>query len=750
MPAGDVALYREVTGGTTVSSTGAALTFDATDAENRSSFVLSGSDVTVQEACRVLVLGGTRLKKVSAGAETGLIRIEHDPATGTFGVDHGGWGYGFWSDVNSVDKAPLAVAGMLDCVVGSKIRLNALSLGADITEDAASSFLQLYRLSPDAPVIKASRTSNINGIGTTYTAVPWDAEQIKDASFWSHSTSTNPENITWLGSATRALLICAVTITNPSTLAARMEGGIHVLKNGTALDFTQVTQFIQGSNGDSFATCRLVIPVDLATNDVLKVEVKVFLRETGSHTMRVQQNRAGIVLIALPPAVEWLRVRNASNQGANSSSVDFPCDTEDEEDAPFTHSGSSSEFTIARDRRFVLGYGLNIDRTSGSTGDDINWEGYFRKNNATDLATRGYGSFSEGAVSAQDYKDSTLCGAVIVQVASGDIFELRIDKIGAGTDASAVFLGGTGETKSLIWAFDLDDLTGAFSRYEATGEAVCSSAVCLARAVEARSVAEGIASAELTKKLLVEARVWGESGPQTELLKVYRVDARALGEGNPRVEGLLQAIGGPTQLLIEARVLGEAVLRTEVGLLRLLEARGLGESVLRTEVGLKQLLEARAVGEGIPTASTALKSAFEARSLGEALPRAELTLFRLAEARAVGEGIPRAELVKRLLVEGRALGEASPALGLRLVLGVEARGWGEALARLEPRLLRFLEARAWGEGQGVLLLVESGAQAPAQLIHVRRRGEEFIVVRSVQLTEVRRSTDIVRVPEELG
>lgn len=460
VPAGDAALYREVGGGTSITSSGAIHTYDTVDEEAGASFSQSGGEVTVREACRVLYFGGTEL--TVGAAETGDLRFSLDPNTGTYAIEPIGWCMSYASNANGINVAALGVAGVVDCVANAKLKLTSFSLSTNNwTESANRTYLHLFRLPADCEVFYGYRNSNLATVAAALLDLPWNAEVVKDSHF-THSTSTAPEEITWTGGSVRALLIVCVTFNNANGSPDAYEGGFQVLKNGTALNFTQSTNFAPGTGGDVLTTCRLCVPIDLATNDVIKVQVKQFVR-AGTQQIRVNQNRAGIAIVTIPDRVNWIQIRHASNQGAdNAAATDFASNTEGEKDSGFTHSTVTNNNRIQMDRvnhLYCLGYHLNVDRTSSSTSDDVAWDVAWQLNNGSNLNLRGFGAFTQGAVSALDYKDGSYsCGVMYRAAASGDFLELRTLKFGSGADASAVWTGGAAVGASLVWAFDIRDL----------------------------------------------------------------------------------------------------------------------------------------------------------------------------------------------------------------------------------------------------------------------------------------------------
>lgn len=702
MPAGDFGLYREAGGGTAFSSTGATIDLDTTDVQE-STFSRTGGEVTVKEACRVLCFAGMEAAKDAGGAETALMRVEVDQNTGTFLAEPSSYCQGYFSDLNGVTRAPMASVSLIDAVANAKVRLYAETKASSVLESAARTFLQLYRLPNSIQVVHLLRSTNLNTIGTTYVDVPWNSEILKDSSF-THSNSTAPAEVTWTGPASRVLVLFSLTVSNPTgTSPDRLGVGAHLLKNGSAVDFSQVTGHIRGTGDDINVTLRLAIPIDLATNDVLKVQVKVFARP-GSQTARVVSNRATMTVLAMPGSQSWLQMRNSANQDADSSSLDFLCNAEDEKGPAFSHSTSSntSEVTLQRTHRYLLGYKVSVDRGASATADNMAWDSFWRKNNSTDLDTRGGGGFSEGAQASVAYRESSITGAMIVAGAGGDIYELRIDKIGSGADSNADFLGGTGETKSLLWGLDLDELrpvagyalAGISSRASPkvvhSGRARCSPGAT--DRVQAVVAHQG------------RARCGGGSLERAQAVSVHSGRAKAVAGVQAR------AIGSKT---IRARVTALLGVLTRAAPQLTIGGGGGGLEILARGRALFGI-QARAIAQAVHGA--------RGRVPVGAQERAKARVTHAARGRSI------AGMAERAAPQGAHQGRG------RAMAGVDARAplARGFLARCKALLGVSVKAKAAGVhgASGKALVGQTGRAAPSKIAGARGRGEIIALIKA--------------------
>lgn len=462
MPGKDFGIYREATGGTSVGTTAVTIPLDTTETEDSAFTIAAGRDeVTIEEDGLVLFYHNGEYS--GTGAKTFRQILQRHDGVGWTNLN-GGFGYGHFTGVDGVDQDTVFVPGVFEFSNGDKIRVRARNEAASgtVTEAAARTALQLVKLPSAFDACILTRTGDVTNISSTWTSLSWTSQTKIDTATFTHSTVTNPQNVT-CKTAGRYLLASTVTYRGDGNGAEDFEGAqiqLRVMVNGALVDHSNQRRTIPGgSANESFMTVHHLMYLDLAADDVVRFERRAINKVDSLDEVDIDGDRCQLALVKIDDAADVIWLRHASDADPDPGPVSLPFDTEIEKDADWTHSTvTNNEEVTSPTAKIIMGTHVSFGRGGTPGTQDIAWDVYYRLAAGTRLS-RGSGASGPnlGDVSGSDLSNTDAVLGFMGE-ASGQVLEVRVDLIGTGADSASTCSGyGLKGIAYVWWALNVDD-----------------------------------------------------------------------------------------------------------------------------------------------------------------------------------------------------------------------------------------------------------------------------------------------------
>ena len=180
------------------------------------------------------------------------------------------------SDLNDAVEALQAKVGADSSAVTSSHDYKIASLETDVTTlQSDVTTLQSDVTDPFklvVPRIHLTKTSNqsITSGGVVY--VTWQTQDKIDTSYFSHSTSSSADDITFLESGLYMIVANVVTANSASSTRNTPRGSIRV--NGTEVTSTRTYDYDRGTEYGQYHNLRVVTVLNVTANDVIDFRVE--------------------------------------------------------------------------------------------------------------------------------------------------------------------------------------------------------------------------------------------------------------------------------------------------------------------------------------------------------------------------------------------------------------------------------------------------------------------------------------------
>jgi len=380
--AGDIAIYRESTAGEAfVAGTTADHDFDTP--------VATSSSVTLN-------VDNTQLELLS-GHYLAMHSTRYDSTSGTYrsevqtgfllnGITTSiGWGQGYTRRSNSDNEVLVSGGGIIDVasdddpLVMRSYRTDANAAGLQRVSDVTS--IQVLKLNDTWDYLRLSKTGTQVGpndpTGGTWVQITYDRQDEYDTGSFTHSTSTNPEDIT-LKEAGHYLIFAntygATGVGNTDRTMVRQK----LTLDGGDVDGSYTTLYIRGDNNtnethEGAPSIGMIIEAT-TTNQVLNVETN---RGDGTTAWTINTTEGGgyvdrtaITIVKLPDTAGYIRLDDGGTDNMNPTSLTpMGWSVEDEVNTDyFTHPATDSRIEVDVDGDYLFMSALYADTAGLARG----------------------------------------------------------------------------------------------------------------------------------------------------------------------------------------------------------------------------------------------------------------------------------------------------------------------------------------------------------------------------------------------
>ena len=330
------AIYIDSTGGESLTASDLEITFDGTPiVEDSATFSKSGSSITLKEAGHYLVLYNLQFVRTDSATTRRTevqARLELDGADVVAGRSQS------YTRHNNQDLNSLNAGGcVIETTAVNKV-LKLIAWRSDVistrtmTRVGAGCAIQIIKLNEDWDYFRGKRITT-DQTGPTSEAwgfpVEYNGQDEYDSDSFTHSTSTNPDEIT-LKDAGHYIVLASTHYWINST-SDRSEFLQRLLLDGSEIDGTQTSVYIRGNDGcqDGHVTWGGIIQTT-SSDQVLTVESR---RDDGTAACSIKADSTGITIIKIPVlgSGQVIRLDDASGQDMNAGSLTpVALDTQDE------------------------------------------------------------------------------------------------------------------------------------------------------------------------------------------------------------------------------------------------------------------------------------------------------------------------------------------------------------------------------------------------------------------------------------
>ncbi len=432
---GDIGIFREATGGDTISTTVTDIDWDTT-VQSDSAFALQANniDIDLADAGHYLVMYSVVTDDSSGGSsrtETQSWLRLNDTTNLAYGR-----GQSYIRRSGNADEGYNEGAAIIDVAANDNIRLQMQrtdNSSETVERRANASGIQFLKLHDSWDYLRTRPTSNQSfGSDENFTDVALGTDDEIDSGSFSRTGGA----IT-LKQGGHYLVTYNVGIVHNNN---RVNDEVRlVIDNGTPIEIpgTRVTTYMRGIEGtfDGMATWAGIIFV--TADDVLKLQVR---RESDSQpgTHEIKAAESGITIAKLPEGADFVRLGEASGgQDLSTSRTAITWDSTKEEDSDsFEHDNTNtSRINIEANDDYLFFHSLYADRASQSDGTRETQLFEWRTNGSTLLQYGTSGQYNRGDQGGTDAFTSGSSGGIIMPgLSDADYVELtQINEAGNGT-----------------------------------------------------------------------------------------------------------------------------------------------------------------------------------------------------------------------------------------------------------------------------------------------------------------------------
>lgn len=241
---------------------------------------------------------------------------------------------------------------------------------------ANESYMSIIRLGDDWDYFDAtSDSSGVAYLDTTPDNVDWEVQNNYDTGSFTHSTVTNPEQITLKTAGYYLVMFSADVDNNTDT---RDVAEFYLTLDGSEIDATRASSYTR--NTETCATSHVQLTALVKTTGSAVLRVAGTAEQSDATDMEYDRDRTHIQIVALPSDTQTNAVKVHDSAGADPTDGDSAApqdmDTNNYVDSDFAHSES-----------------VNPSRVTVNTTGDYLWIGHMRVEDATanardDIVTR--------------------------------------------------------------------------------------------------------------------------------------------------------------------------------------------------------------------------------------------------------------------------------------------------------------------------------------------------------------------------
>ena len=443
---GNIAIYREATGGDNITTTAFDQDWDTTVRADPA-YTLSGSDIELKQG-HYLVMYGSRFDSTG-----GSNRSEIQSGLVLDGTELPiGWSQGYIRRGSGANDAFTSGGGIINVDTnGDALNLETfrtdINSGSTVERTANASGINLLKLDDSWAYIRLSKTSSQTGpTDTTWVPVTYDRQDELDGESFSHTSGSSDVTLKQSGHyLVFANTYGAIQTNDRSVIAQRLT------LNGADIDGSYTSVYVRGNqNGESTyegATSIGMIIEATTTNEVLNIEVS---RVSGTTAWTIDNDdtgtyvdRTGLTIVKLPDSADYIRLRDSGTDDMNPATLTpMGWDTEDEVDVgSFTHSvvTNDSRMQVTTDGDYLFMGGLYA-QAAGVVRAVTN-QGWTQ--NVGSLTQYGQtGGYNRASGSADDVGNWS--GIIFDGMTMGDYVEMESQQLGAGGTVAADFKGVEG------------------------------------------------------------------------------------------------------------------------------------------------------------------------------------------------------------------------------------------------------------------------------------------------------------------
>lgn len=361
--AGEIAIYREATGGDTLGAGGSTAAgfishdFDTNDREDAGSFTRSGADVTLNRSGRYLAIYNSRFD--AAGASGTELRVEVQSYLTLDGAPlRGGWSQGFIRRQNTQDETITAGMAIFEATSGEVLQLRSFrtdtTASGTVSRSADATVLQLVKLDDiNMGFARLSLGANQGGpVDATNVKVAYDTDDEVGAGF-----SHNGSGDLTLVNGGKYLVIANTYIGNSSNRTAMVQ---RLTLDGAEVPGSKTTVYMRNAQSANEGAASIGMILEATAGQVLNVEGSLDVDLTG---LSYQGGRCALTVIELPSVAQgtapadpqYIRLQNTTDQDVNSATdTALVFGTQDELGLDFAHTVGTSAVTVVADGDYLF------------------------------------------------------------------------------------------------------------------------------------------------------------------------------------------------------------------------------------------------------------------------------------------------------------------------------------------------------------------------------------------------------------
>lgn len=438
MAAGDIAVYREATGGdviTHASNPGPNFDhdFDTTVRED-GIYSKSGSVITLGEAGHYLAFANSRYRIDPAGG--GRHELSNRLVLEGAETDNG-WSQAYTRDASGANDNAAFSAAILDAALDDTLvfRVNQTggTFGGALTREANAAGLQLLKLDDSWSYCRLSKSTNQSAptSATFGNAVTWNVQDELDTADFSHTSGSATITLDTIG---HYLILCNVHFQTTGG-GDRHEWNIRLALEGTEIEGTRGEAYARENTCDNGTAVIGIVIETTAVDQDLVVETNRTSGASGDSVILAGQT--AISIAKLEDSANYIRLEDSGSDSLNpASETAFGWDTELEVDAAsWIHPVTDSRMEVDTDGDFLF---LGCMWSDLSATRAVPW----RRWRLNDTTTYQYGSVAGYGRNSGANNVGGLCGLMANDLSDGDFIELTGTAIATNTGSTAADFKG--------------------------------------------------------------------------------------------------------------------------------------------------------------------------------------------------------------------------------------------------------------------------------------------------------------------
>ncbi|MGB2820198.1 MAG: hypothetical protein WBF17_04405, partial [Phycisphaerae bacterium] len=434
---GDIAIFSEVTGDQTITTSVFDHTWDTILRDDSATYVLvggpGGSGIELGETGHYLVMYSSRFDDQDGGnSASQRVEIQSNLSLGGTSLPVG-WSQGFIRGDSGVFEAVTSGGGIISATMGDVLTLQSFrtdsttAAARTIQRDPGNAGIQLVKLKESWDYLRLSQANDVFGpTSETFVDVTYDTQGEIDTGSFDHTAGTGDILLRQAGH----YLVFANTYFQKPSNTTRTNFAQQLTVNGTLVEGSFTTVYERGneSTDDGAASIGMIIETT-ATDSILNIEVA---KDDGSNPV-IKGGRTAVTIVKLPDDADYIRLTDSTDQDLHTdSTTPLTWDIEDELDTDgFTHSGSQIGVTENDDYLFLTAFADQSDNEAQRAVPWVRW----RENGSTfynHASTTTYHRNSGGSHWAGNWT------GLVMGMEAGDYIEATTEKLGTNSGTMMV------------------------------------------------------------------------------------------------------------------------------------------------------------------------------------------------------------------------------------------------------------------------------------------------------------------------